>query len=421
MINHPAHSESSAEKAPSAPNSFTPSEIKKFRDETRGCSHVNHLNNAGASLMPDIVTRTIIDHLELETTVGGYEAAARQTHLRQEFYKGAARLLHCQPRNIAYTASATDSFTRAISSIPFRAGDIILTENDDYISNQIQFLSLQKRMGIRVVRVRNSSNGGVDLADLEEKLTKLQPRLMAITHIPTNSGLMQPVDQIGRIFHQHIKAHGDKTWYILDACQSVGQVNLDMTVLHCDFLSATSRKWLRGPRGAGFLFVSDRALDAGLEPLFLDMRGAKWIDKDSYQPRQDATRFEEWESAYALVLGSSTAIDYCLHIGVDRIRARVNELSGYLRRELAGIGKLRVLDKGPELAGLVTFTVDGSDPAFLVGELLKRKINVVPSFREFAVIDFDEKKTDWAIRASPHYFNTMEELDELVTALKAIL
>ena len=400
---------------------FTSDEVKAFRKETRGCSYVNHLNNAGASLMPDIVTRTIVDHLEFETTIGAYEAFALRQDSMQEFYARAGRLLNAKAANIAYATSATDAYTRALSSIPFRSGDIILTDNDDYISNQIQFLSLQKRFDVSIVRIRNASTGGVDLGDLEEKLTRLQPRLLAITHIPTNSGLMQPVEAIGRIYHSYRQAHGDKTWYILDACQSAGQVKLDTSVLQCDFLSATARKFLRGPRGAGFLYVSDRALQAGLEPLFIDMRGAKWTEKDSYQPREDATRFEEWESAFALLLGTSAAIDYCLRIGEDRIRHQVKGLSDYLRRELSGLEKVRVLDKGPELAGLVTFTVEGSDPDFLVAELLKRKINVVASYREFAVIDFDDKKVEWAVRASPHYFNTTGELDELTHALKEVI
>ena len=202
------------------------------------------------------------------------------------------------------------------------SGDVILTDNDDYISSQIQFLSLRKRWGLRVEHIRNAAEGGVDLQDLREKLEGFQPRLLAITHIPTNSGLMQPVEAIAGIYQQYRQARGGRNWYILDACQSAGQTKLDVKALDCDFLSATSRKFLRGPRGAGFLYVSDRALQSGLEPLFIDMQGAKWMSKDSYEAKVDATRFEDWEFAYALLLGTSVAIDYCLRIGEDRIRRR---------------------------------------------------------------------------------------------------
>lgn len=394
---------------------FTTEEIISFRNDTEGCSNIIHLNNAGASLMPNPVTQSILDHIKLEASIGGYEAAALQQEAINGFYVQAAKLLNCKPSNIAFTASATDSYTRALSSIPFKPCDVILTSNDDFISNQIQFLSCQKRFGIRIERINNAPEGGVDLQDLEYKLKTLQPRLLAITHIPTNSGLVQPVHQIGEIAARY------ETIYLLDACQSVGQMKLDVQVLKCDFLSMTNRKFLRGPRGAGFLYISDKVLQAGLEPLFLDMRGADWIEKDVYKQREGAIRFEDWEFAYALVLGTRYAIEYCLQIGEDKIWRRVKELSSYLRSRLTEINKIRVLDRGPEVCGLITFTVQGGDPVYLTQELLKRKINVVPSYRNFAVIDFDEKKVAWALRASPHYFNTTDEIDQFIDGVKEII
>jgi selenocysteine lyase/cysteine desulfurase len=404
-----------------ATNLFSPQEIAAFRKDSTGCSHVIHLNNAGAGLMPDSVTRAIQDHISLESTIGGYEAAALRADAIQDFYVQAGRLFNSKASNIAFTSSATDSYTRALSSIPFQHGDVILTDNDDFISNQIQLLSCKKRFGIRIVRVKNAPEGGVDLDDLRQQLVRLQPRLLAITHIPTNSGLVQPVKAIGEIYLQYQNTHVDKTWYILDACQSAGALSLDVKQLHCDFLSVTARKFLRGPRGTGFLYISDRALDAGLEPLFIDMRGAEWIEQDIYRPKKDATRFEDWEFAYALVLGARAAVGYCLSIGVGRIGIQIRHWSNLLRQELSAMDKVRVLDRGPELGGLVTFTVKGAAPEFLVNELLKRKINVVPSYRGFAVIDFDEKGVEWAIRASPHYYNTQEEIQTFLSAVKDLI
>ena len=400
---------------------FSPEEIAAFRRDTTGCSHVIHLNNAGASLMPDIVTRSITEHIILESTIGGYEASALRADAIREFYVQAGKLLNCKASNIAFTSSATDSFTRALSSIPFRHGDIILTDNDDFISNQIQFLSCQKRFGLQLMRIRNAPEGGVDLADLEEKLIKFTPRLLAITHVPTNSGLVQPVKSIGDIYDRYEKANPDKTWYILDACQSVGQMKLDVQELKCDFLSVTPRKFLRGPRGSGFLYISDKALQNGLEPLFIDMRGAEWLEKDTYKQKEGAIRYEDWEFAYALVLGTRFAIEYCLGIGEEKICSQVRLLSDNMRQRLSAIDKVRVLDRGPETGGLVTFHVKGSQPQYLVDELLKRKINVVPSYRNFAVIDFDEKGVEWAVRASPHYYNTMDEIQEFLHALQSII
>ncbi|CAN1553665.1 csdA Selenocysteine lyase/Cysteine desulfurase [Flavobacteriaceae bacterium] len=400
---------------------FSNNEIATFRNETNGCKNVIHLNNAGAGLMPNSVTQAQLDHIKLESEIGGYEAAAMMSSEIQNFYIQCAKLFNCKPTNIAFTASATDSYTRALSSIPFNSGDVILTDNDDFVSNQIQFLSLQKRLGVKIVRIQNAIIGGVDLNDLEEKLKKYQPKLLAITHIPTNSGLVQPNDKIAEIYSNYIKQNVERTWYILDACQSAGQMKLDVKKLRCDFLSITCRKFLRGPRGTGALYISDKALDAGLEPMFIDMRGAEWIEKDKYKQQPDAKRFEDWEFAYSTVLGTASAIEYCLKIGEDKIWQQVKYLSGNLRNQLSQLDKIRVLDKGPEVCGLVTFHIEGSDPKYIVNELLKRKINVVPSYRAFGIIDFDEKGVEWAVRASPHYYNTNEEIDIFIESIKEIL
>ncbi len=399
---------------------FSKGEIQQLRNETAGTKNVIHLNNAGSGLMPDIVTRAQLEYIRLESEIGGYEAAALQADTIRGFYEQAAILLNCKPANIAFTASATDAFTRALSSIPFKEGDVILTDRDDFVSNQIQFLSLQKRMGINIVHINNAVTGGVDLNDLREKLMRYQPRLLSITHIPTNSGLVQPADAIAKIFKDHVDRYSAEAWYILDACQSAGQKKLDTEKLGCDFLSITCRKFLRGPRGTGALYISDRALKAGLEPMFIDMRGAEWTEKDRYVQQPDARRYEDWEFAYSTVVGTKAAIEYCLRVGEDRIEQRVKMLSEITRGMLSAIKSVRVLDRGTELGGLVTFTVQDSDPVWLVQQLSQRKINVVASYRAFGVLDFDEKGVKWAIRVSPHYYNTLEEIQLFTEALTGL-
>jgi selenocysteine lyase/cysteine desulfurase len=404
-----------------ANSAFTAEEVQKLRNETVGTKNVIHFNNAGSGLMPDIVTRAQLDHIKLESEIGGYEASALRADIVRAFYEQASLLFNCNPTNIAFTASATDSYTRALSSILFEKGDVILTDCDDFVSNQIQFLSLQKRLGIKIVHINNASIGGVDLNDLREKLHKYLPRLLAITHIPTNSGLVQPVNEIANIYSDYLNLYPDKTWYILDACQSAGQMKLDVQKLQCDFLSVTCRKFLRGPRGTGALYISDKVLQAGLEPMFIDMRGAEWTEKDKYKQQPDAKRFEDWEFAYSTVMGTKAAIEYCLNIGEDKIWQQVKLLSGITRQKLSEISRIKVLDRGSEQGGLVTFTVKDSDPVLLVSELLKRKINVVPSYRAFGVIDFDEKEIKWAVRASPHYYNTLNEIDTFIESVKEII
>jgi selenocysteine lyase/cysteine desulfurase len=394
---------------------FFPEEIVRLREDTPGCSNVIHLNNAGASLMPLPVIRAIQEHIELEGNIGGYEASENMHKAIGEFYNIAGELLNTKSGNIAFTASATDAFTKALSSVPFKKGDFILTTNDDYISNQINFLSIAKRFGVVIKHVKNLPEGGIDLDDLDKQLKKLNPKLMSITHIPTNSGLVQPVEEIGAIIKNR------ETLYLLDACQSAGQKELDIEKLHCDFLSVASRKFLRGPRGAGFLYVSDKALVLGLEPLFIDMRGAEWTEKDVYVPRNDATRFEDWEFAFALLLGTKVSIEYCLKIGLNRIWGRIQYLAAYARTKLREINGVRLLDEGRELCSLITFTIPGFDAEMIKDGLAKKKINVVISYRNFAVIDFDKKGVQWAIRISAHYFNLESEIDFFIEQLNVII
>ncbi|MEO8475084.1 MAG: aminotransferase class V-fold PLP-dependent enzyme [Chryseolinea sp.] len=400
---------------------FTDDEILKLRLETAGCKFVNHLNNAGAGLMPDVVTKAQIAHLKLESEIGGYEAAAVKQTLIREFYSEAALLLNCSSFNIAFTSSATDAYTRALSSIPFNTGDVILTDRDDFVSNQIQFLSLQKRFGLKIIHINNAEVGGVDLNDLAEKLNTNKPRLLAITHIPTNSGLVQPVDAIARIFGAYAERYRDKTWYILDACQSVGQIKLDVMKLKCDFMSFTCRKFLRGPRGTGALYISDYVLNSGLEPLFIDMRGAEWTNRDEYERQPDAKRFEDWEFAYSTVIGTMEAIRYCRNVGEDRIWQRVKFLSGMLRNKLNSMDSIRVLDMGEAKGASVTFYAEHQKPEHLVQELVKRKINVVASYRAYGLLDFDDKGVEWAVRVSPHYYNTVGEIDQFTQSLTKIM
>jgi selenocysteine lyase/cysteine desulfurase len=394
---------------------FTDADIAKLRDDTPGCKHRNHLNNAGASLMPKPVIDSIVNHINLESEIGGYEAAEAITAEIEDFYEKAAALLGCLPGNIAYTANATDSYSRAISSVPFQPGDVILTTNEDYVSNQLTLLSLQKRFGIKLLRSETTKDGILDLDDFRTKLNKFNPKLVSITHVPTNSGIIQPIEEIGKL------TKDKDTLLLIDACQSIGQIPMEVNELRCDFLTATSRKFLRGPRGAGFLYVSDKALELGLEPLYIDMRGADWVSTDKYESQPDAKRFEDFESAFALLLGTKASIEYALNVSVKRIRARNLKLTNHLRKQLSLVPEVRLLDKGDSLAAIVVIAIEGADIIRLSSELLEKRINVIPSLRQFALIDYDSKKVESALRISPHYYNTIEELDEFIDALGQLL
>lgn len=394
---------------------FTREEIARYREETPGLAHRVHLNNAGASLMPAPVVDTIKDHIDLEAEIGGYEAADVEADAIARAYADTASLIGAPVDRLAMTEHATASFVAALSAVPLGQGDVLVTTRHDYVSNQIQYLALAERWGVEVVRVPDAPEGGVDLQAMEETIHRRRPKLVAVTHIPTNSGLVQDVSAVGAM------CRARDVLYLVDGCQSVGQMPIDVEVIGCDFFSATSRKYLRGPRGAGFLYVSDRVLDAGLQPLFPDMRGADWIDDDLIQPAPDARRFETWEYAWALVLGTGVAARYATTVGMSRVEGRVRALASTLRERLRGIDGARVLDRGRELGATVTASFAGHVPADLVLELRRRGINTSSQTRIDAVLDYDEKGVDGALRMSPHYFNTDGDLDALEGALREIL
>jgi selenocysteine lyase/cysteine desulfurase len=390
-------------------------DIQRLRSETPGCQQRIHLNNAGSALMPAPVVQAIQDHILLESRIGGYEAADARHDAIQGAYRALAHLIGAQPRNIAFTENATASFSQALSSVRLQRGDVILTTRNDYASNQIQFLSLQARLGVKIVRAPDHSQGGVDVQAMDELIRRLKPRLVCVTHVPTNSGLIQNVTAIGAL------CRNAGVLYLVDACQSIGQLPIDVGTLGCDFLSASTRKYLRGPRGAGFLYVSDRVLELGLEPLFIDMRGADWIAEDRYRALPDARRFENWEFAWALVLATGEAARYASALGIEPIRRRVAALATRLRDQLGSISQVRLLDRGTELCGIVSVATANHDPAALVSTLRTRGINSSAQIREYAVIDYDDKRVTSSLRLSPHYYNTEEEIDLAVSALRELL
>lgn len=390
---------------------LTSEQIQHFRAETPGTAHRIHLNNAGAALMPQPVIDAIQRHFQLEIEIGGYEAEAAAQSDIEEYYNIMSRFLNCEPANIAYAANATDAYNRALSSIPFEEDDVILTTMNDYVSNQIAFLELHKRYGIRLVRVEDAPEGGVDVDLMRDLIKKYEPTLVAVTHVPTNSGLVQPVEAIGEICEE------EEVLYLVDACQSAGQIPLDVHKIKCDFLSATFRKFLRGPRGAGFLYVSNRALELGMEPLFVDLHSATWIEPNLYELGMDARRFELWERPHSLMLGSKACVEYALGVGLENIEHRVKHLADLTRQKLSALPGVRVLDQGVERCGIVTAWVAGQTPGQIKAQLVKANINT--SFQRLpnAVIDFAEKGVDWALRVSPHYYNTEEDIETLIQTL----
>jgi selenocysteine lyase/cysteine desulfurase len=385
--------------------------VLQWREDTPGVARRVHLNNAGAGLMPSSVFDAITNHLQLELLHGGYEAEDEAAESVRNAYAAVAGLIGAAPANVAIVENATVAFFQALSCFDFQRGDVIVTTRNDYISNQLAYLSLARRHGVVVQRAEDMAAGGVDPDSVRDLLRNPKVRLLAVTWIPTNSGLIQPVEALGEI------AAAAGIPYLIDACQAVGQLPIDVGNLRCDFLAATARKFLRGPRGIGFLYTADRVLERGQYPLYIDMRGAAWQTPDTFDLAADARRFENWEFSYGLVLGLGEAARYAAEVGVARGGARARELAAKIRLKLGDLAGFRVLDHGADLAAIVTLEIRGRYAPDVMNELRALGINTSAAVRDHAMIDMDQKRAASALRISPHYYNTEPEIDLLCGAL----
>ncbi len=374
-----------------------------------------HLNNAGAALPPTQVTDAVIGHLRLEAEMGGYEAAAAAAEQVEHTYTAIARLLGCAVDEVAVVENATRAWDMAFYGMAFAPGDRILTARAEYASNVIAFLQVAARTGAIVEVVEDDESGQLSVADLRRRLadTSRGPvKLIAMTHVPTQGGLVNPAEEVGAATREA------GVPFLLDACQSVGQMPVDVERIGCDLLSATGRKFLRGPRGTGFLYVR-RGLLGRLEPPFLDLHAATWTAPDRYEIRPDARRFENWETNYAGKIGLGVAVDYALTWGLEAIEERVTALADRLRSALQELDGVTVHDQGRRRCGIVTFTIAGVPAQEVQQRLAGRGVNVSVSLVDYARLDLSRRGLPDLVRASVHYYNTEDDLDRLLDALPA--
>ncbi len=387
-------------------------DLQRARQETPGCEHVLHFNNAGSSLPPQAVLDATIAHLRLEARIGGYEAFEQAEAAVEHTYDAAASLLGCSREEIALVESATHAWDMAFHSIPFRPGDRILTAMAEYASNYIACLQMARKAGVKIEAIPNDEYGQVSTEALRQMLDE-RVRLIAITHVPTSGGLVNPAAEIGKIAREH------SILYLLDACQSVGQMPINVEAIGCDLLSTTGRKYLRGPRGTGILYVRGSVLDR-LEPPMLDMHAATWVAPDRFEMRPNARRFESFESNVAARIGLGVAIDYAIQWEIEKTWRRVRDLAYALRTRLSPIPGVIVHDCGIIQCGIVTFTVEGKDPAGIKHALAHQHINVTVSQRASTLLDMDRRGLTSMVRASVHYYNSEEEVARFCQALEAL-
>lgn len=388
-------------------------DINEIRKDTPGTQRLLHFNNAGASLPTRQTMEAIQDYLHREAMTGGYRFMAEEAEAINDFYTQAATLINASPDEIALTQNASSSLNLALYALPWQKGDVILTSEIEYGNNYLNYLKLAKEKGVEIRIFPLDENYHYDLTNFENYIDD-KVKLIAITHIPTNSGMITPVEAIGEIAKKH------NILYLVDACQSIGHLPFDVEKIGCDFATATSRKYLRGPRGMGFLYVR-KAIIEQLNPVFLEMLYADWQSETNFQLKKSIKMFECWEKPYALMAGFTAAIRYANDIGMDNIWQQIQENASYLRQQLQTVKGITIQDIGENLCGIVTFTMEGTTPEKLKQYLQQFNINTSVSDRFSSVIDMDKRGLSGVLRASVHYYNTKEEIDKLVSVVNSFV
>ncbi len=397
--------------SPTITSPLTGDRIAALRAETPGCAYVTHFNHAGSSLPPRRVLDTVIDHLRLEAEFGGYEAADAAHDRLEAVYGSIARLLNANPAEIGLVENATRGWDMAVYAIPFQPGDRVLTTMSEYGSNVIALLQIARR-GVTVEVIPNDETGQVSVDALERMLDG-RVRAVFVSHMPTNGGLVQPADAVGAVLRDH------PALYVLDACQTAGQMPLDVDAIGCDVLSATSRKYLRGPRGVGFVYVRGEVIPTLVPPL-LDNQAATWSAAGAYTIRDDARRFENWESYVAGRLGLGAAVDYAWEIGLEAVWDRVQRQAAMLRARLDALPDVTVRDLGAVRGGIVTFTHERVPADAIKERLAAKKINVSTSSVMSTRFDMEARGLPTLTRASVHYLTTDDEIDALATEVACL-
>ncbi|MCX5045525.1 aminotransferase class V-fold PLP-dependent enzyme [Aldersonia sp. NBC_00410] len=385
----------------------------RIRAATPGCLNQAFFDSAGSSLPPDPVVATVTSHIRREAQVGGYRAANERLDDLAGVKDAIGALIGADADCIALSDSATRSWSDFFAAVPLTAGDRVLISEAEYASNAIAVLQRARAVGALVDVVPSDDAGQIDLDALAAMLDE-RVRLVSLVHVPTNGGLVNPVAQVCDL------AHAAGALVLLDACQSVGQLPIDVAELGVDALSVTGRKWLRGPRGTGFLYVRRGLLDA-LEPAVLDLHSAEWTGLDSYRMQTDARRFEFWECDVAGRLGLGTAVRYLLELGPAAVYDAIAERAERVRAALRAIDGVEVRDLGRRRGGIVSFTVDGLDPVRVRDRLAAHAVTVTVSHRSSTLIDMSRRNLDSVVRASPHCFVSDDDIERLGSAVAGLV
>lgn len=393
------------------PSGLDDDALLKAREDTLGYSDRIHLDNCGSALMATPVADVIRQAFERDVRFGGYVAQEQQAGALEASYRSLSRLFDGKPEDFAFVGSAVDGWTKAFYSLPFKTGDNIITAFNEYCSNFVAYLQVQKLKGIEVRVARQAVTGGIDLEHLASLIDD-RTVLISISHMPSSSGEINQARDVGAI------AGDAGILFQLDACQSAGQIPVSISDIGCDIMTGTARKFLRGPRGIGFLYANEKARRQ-MEPVVLTNQSAEWSSRDSYTLRDDARVFEAWERSVVNQLGFGAAIDYLLDLGVGPATEQIAKNARYLRGKLAGIPKVTVECPPGAVSAIISLNVEGISPADIKREMEQQNIAVQIASVVHTRLDLEDRGIESAVRVSPHYYTSQHDMDSFLAALEA--
>lgn len=385
--------------------------LAQVRADTPACEHLIHFNNAGCALSPAAVTTAVTNHLRLEQELGGYEAANEAERDIAAFYTELAKMLHCDETEVAFMESATRAWQSALLSLDLQPGDQVLTADNEYASNYLSLLYLSRKHGVELITVPSDNDGLIDSQRIADSITA-KTRAVALTHVASQRGDIQAIAEVGDLAREH------GLIFLVDACQSVGQIELNLKQLKCDFLCGTGRKYLRGPRGTGFLYAN-RDTTQSLAPPVVDLHSATWASPADFEIKAGAIRFESWERNVAGVIGFGKALQYANSLGMESIQTRIRLLAENLNRKLQSIDGVEVHERSAHLSGIVTLSRVNTEAETLWENLQALGVNTSVAKRQNARLDLDSVLKRDVLRASLHYYNSEAEVSRFIDLLAA--
>ncbi|MEM8796115.1 MAG: aminotransferase class V-fold PLP-dependent enzyme [Pseudomonadota bacterium] len=399
------------------------------RKETSSCNGVVHLDNAGASLMPDCVMDAYLAAIEEEARIGSYRAQRDASDRFDDLYNKIGDLLNCNGSEVSLLENASRAWDLAFSMTELSVASVIVTTEYEYANNFVAMLRAKKETGCSIELIELDEDGNVSLSHLAHLLEVHGHNiaLVSITHVPTHNAIILPIYEIGGVIASAKQAGivSDTLLYVIDASQTIGQLSLNVEDLGCDVLTFTSRKYLRGPRGLGGVYYRSTSLQRAIEhnqaePKLLNIPGFVWDNQNDYNIARNGLCFESWETNYSGKLAFKKALEYHDDIKLDFLNCKNQNLSSILRKQLSDIEGINIADCGNKKSSMVTFYIDQKSEPFFAKFIEKQKINVSLLDIRISQINMRRKSQKYLIRISPYYYNTEDEIEFFISVLSEI-